>query len=71
MIVIETASIDISSLLPSGEKVGGEAARMRGLCHQTGCPTIFSVSGSPLIRLASRATFSPEGRRTRSKRLRF
>jgi hypothetical protein len=51
-------------LLPSGEKVGGKAARMRGLVQRTLTSDIVSASGGPLIRLAARATFSPEGRRT-------
>jgi len=51
-------------LLPSGEKVGGGAARMRGLVPPARRPNVARVSGSPLIRIAPRATFSPEGRRT-------
>ena len=52
-----------SFLLPLREKVGGAAARMRGLSgtnRRTWCGGCI-----PLIRLAARATFSHEGRRTR------
>jgi hypothetical protein len=54
-----------SFLLPSGEKVGDEAARMRGLVQQRPMSDRASVSGIPLIRLAPRAAFSPERRRQR------
>jgi len=54
-----------SFLLPSGEKVGRLAARMRGRF-----PPISSLKSSgapfaarPLIRHAPHDTFSPEGRR--------
>jgi len=52
-----------SFLLPSREKVGGGAARMRGLVQQFPMFDSRTMSGSPLIRLASRATFSLKGRR--------
>jgi hypothetical protein len=54
------------TLLPSGEKV--PEGRMRGLCHQFLYPTIDFGSGSPLIRHAARATFSPKGRRKEIQR---
>ena len=50
-------------LLPLGEKVARQG-RMRGLVHPFPVPTTRILYGSPLIRLAPRATFSPEGRRT-------
>ncbi len=50
------------SLLPSGEKVARQG-RMRGLVQHFLISMIQSVCGNPLIRLAPRATFSPEGRR--------
>ncbi len=49
-------------LLPSGEKVAREG-RMRGLVQLAHRQPSLRMSGSPLIRLAPRATFSPEGRR--------
>jgi hypothetical protein len=57
--------LDQAFLLPSGEKVGGGAVRKRGLAasHRTLAGWRPGDGHSPLIRLAPRATFSPEGRR--------
>jgi len=49
-------------LLPSGEKVGGGAARMSGLPAPAAADTALA-STDPIVRHASHATFSPEGRR--------
>uniref|UniRef100_A0A0N4ZJK1 PE-PGRS family protein n=1 Tax=Parastrongyloides trichosuri TaxID=131310 RepID=A0A0N4ZJK1_PARTI len=51
------------TLLHSGEKVGGGAARMRGRFQQAERLMEVREADAPLIRLAPRATFSPEGRR--------
>ncbi len=52
-------------LLPSGEKVGRAAARMRGLDRPVSPLPSDSVflANRPLIRHAPHDTFSPEGRR--------
>ena len=52
-------------LLPSGEKVGRAAARMRGCVPPVSSWTSSDapVAALPLIRHASHDTFSPEGRR--------
>jgi hypothetical protein len=55
------------SLLPLGEKVAGEAGRMRGTVQQFLTPPMSLVADSPLIRRAPRATFSPVGRREISR----
>jgi len=49
------------TLLPSGEKVGREAVRMRGMVDLDA--SIQFATNGPLIRQASPDTFSPEGRR--------
>ena len=52
-------------LLPSGEKVGRAAARMRGLDRPVSpLPSDRAfLANRPLIRHAPHDTFSPEGRR--------
>ncbi len=52
-------------LLPSGEKVGRAAARMRGRVPPVSSLTSSGapVADRPLIRHAPHDTFSPEGRR--------